>query len=215
MQRIKFCEIILDLFFHKKSLKTLLCSLISKIFDCAILYNKKISFTDWREFKLVLFHSCNLDLHVDFWFLIFEVEVDVDVRQHRGLKKNVRAVRNYVRSINNTYSFCITHDKKLFSTIFGVNLRWVLFPPFRACYETWKPSYEGKTITDTVKVIVLFMLAKGNNDVYLFASYCSLNMILYLLYKNVFNVQYSKCVIVSMRMYTGSVSDGMLYHTTA
>ena len=52
-----------------------------------------------------------------------EAEVEVDVRQHRGLKKNVRAVRNYVRSINYTSSFCITHDKELLLTIFGVNLR--------------------------------------------------------------------------------------------
>ena len=43
-----------------------------------------------------------------------EVEVDVDVRQHRGLKKNVRAVRNYVCSINNTYSVYITRYKVIF-----------------------------------------------------------------------------------------------------
>ena len=54
----------------------------------------------------------------------------------------------------------------------------MLFPPLRACYETWKPSYEGKTITDTVTVIVVVMLAKGHNDVSLFASYCSRYMII-------------------------------------
>lgn len=56
------------------------------------------------------FHSYNLDLHADIEVEV-EVKAKVDVRQHRGLKKNVRAVRNYVRSIKNTYSVCITRER--------------------------------------------------------------------------------------------------------